>query len=127
MPFPANGAPDEALLERLMGDFGLDGDLDLEGEEVAVVAERGRPASSRLAARRMESNTNRPCNPKPRTFVAVSLFTPFTLFPLLEDWAGLEVGEGRVTVVVVCALSAKRICAGVTMGDGVLSGFECVS
>jgi hypothetical protein len=117
---------------RLIGDriaaiFALDGDLDGEAK-VEVDAERGKPASSRLAAKSTESSTKRACSPKLRTFVAVSLFAPARgggadAALVDEDW----VDPSPERVGTVCALSAERICAGETTGGGVLSGFESKS
>lgn len=99
--------------DRGDANFPLDGDLDGEVHAEAD-GERAKPASRRLAAKSTDSSTKRACIPKPRTLVAVSLFPPARsggaeaelADETDEDWAGP--GPGRA--VVVCVLSAERIC-----------------
>ena len=76
----------------------------------------------RRTTRRMERRTSWAWRPRLRTFVAVSLFPPAIVdaeADEVEDPSEERVGADEGA----CALSAERICAGVTVGGGVLSGF----
>lgn len=103
---------------RFMGDLGLEGDFI--GEEIAADTdeERDNPTWSLFDASNRATMTSCACNPRLRTFVAVSLFAP--AFPADEDVKEERVGaeEGA------CALSAERMCAGVTTGAGAFNGLN---
>lgn len=110
--------------ERAIADLALDGDFEGEAE-ADVDKDREKPTSSRLAAKRTESNTKRACSPKFRTFVAVSLFAPARAADMDVDTGPEDAPDPDLDCVgVMCALRAERICAGETTSGGVLSGFE---